>query len=191
MTKKYYVYHVTLGDKIVYVGKGKGHRYKHATSGGSHNVKLNILLAKHILLGEDKPVTKIIAYFEKESQALEFEEKQIEEHKPFCNNKLLTEKVLNTSAKSYNKDNVIMRKGFYHFNKRFGKNIMRCSLGTKDRPKALYMANLVLLQIDKLYGAESFNSKDVRDIVFKIREGLDLFIISLEEGLKYVGEGDE
>jgi len=154
-------------------------------------------VAKHELLGEDKPVTKIVAYFEKERQALDFEGRQIEDHKPFCNNMLLTKKVLKSptksynrvhkyssnnkllSTKSYNKDNVIMRNGFYHFNKRFGEKHMRCSLRTKDKPEALYMANLILLQINKLYGTRSFTSKDVRAIVFKVREDLDLFTNNL------------
>lgn len=184
MNLKYYVYHVNLGGKVVYVGKGQGERYKHATSGGSHNPKLNMLIAKHELLGEDKPVTKIVAYFEKEGQALDFEESQIKDHKPFCNNRLLTEKVLESPTKSYNKDNIILRNGFYHFNKRFGKKHMRCSLRTKNKSEALYMANLVLLQINKLYGVRPFTSKDVRAIVFKVREDLDLFTTNLKGGFE-------
>ena len=159
MSEEYYVYHVTLGEEIVYVGKGKDYRYKHTTSGCSHNTNLNMLLARHTLLGEAKPVTKIVAYFENESRALEFEERQIKKYSPFCNSKLLPKREMKNTKKSYNKNNIILRDGFYHFNKRFGGEVMRCSLRTKDKAKALYMANLILLQIDKLYGGKLLPQK--------------------------------
>ena len=45
---EYYVYVVKLGNEIVYVGSGKGDRYKHVSSGRSHNESLNLLYRQGI-----------------------------------------------------------------------------------------------------------------------------------------------
>ena len=59
---KYYVYKVTVEDEIIYVGKGKGDRYKHATSGKSHNFKLNKFYFEHLLLSRPCPSVDIIPH---------------------------------------------------------------------------------------------------------------------------------
>jgi len=85
MENKYYVYQVVHEGEVIYVGKGKGGRYKHATSGKSHNYKLNEFHFKHKLLGDVLPEVDIIKYFEEEKDALAYESKLILEHYPYCN----------------------------------------------------------------------------------------------------------
>ena len=82
---KYYVYHVLFDDEIIYVGKGQGNRYKHPTSGKSHNYNLNILWFRHILLSETKPITKIMYTFNLECDALSKEQQDISKYLPRCN----------------------------------------------------------------------------------------------------------
>lgn len=43
METSYYVYVAKVGDEVVYVGSGKGDRYKHVTSGRSHSGGLNFI----------------------------------------------------------------------------------------------------------------------------------------------------
>lgn len=52
---KYYVYFVCVNDKIVYVGKGSGDRYKHAVSGSSSVPELN----KHFFSGDKIEVYEV------------------------------------------------------------------------------------------------------------------------------------
>lgn len=82
---EYYVYQVSISDEVVYVGKGKGSRYKHATSGKSHNFKLNKYYFEHLLLGKEQPRVDIVAWFEEEYQALKYEKFLISDLLPECN----------------------------------------------------------------------------------------------------------
>lgn len=47
MQNQFYVYVCYVNQKPVYVGKGKNLRYKHCTSGKSHNTKLNNALIEY------------------------------------------------------------------------------------------------------------------------------------------------
>lgn len=82
---KYYVYHVLHEGEIVYVGKGKGNRYLHATSGASHSKGLNELWMKHTLLGESKPIVSIVEYFTREEDSLHREAEDICNYSPILN----------------------------------------------------------------------------------------------------------
>ena len=70
---EYYVYQVTLGDEVVYIGKGKGERYNHVLSGKSHNYNLNKLYFEHLLLGADLPVVDLVGHFYNSEDALKYE----------------------------------------------------------------------------------------------------------------------
>lgn len=52
---KYYVYFVRVNDRIVYVGKGSGDRYKHAVSGSSSVPELN----RHFFSGDKIEVFQV------------------------------------------------------------------------------------------------------------------------------------
>tara|TARA_R110000851_G_scaffold273661_1_gene426288 strand:+ start:1816 stop:2496 length:681 start_codon:yes stop_codon:yes gene_type:complete len=82
---EYYVYHVTLGDRVVYVGKGQGDRYNHPLSGKSHNYRLNKYWFSHLLLADQAPHTTIIKYFQTEEAALSYEMSDITRLLPECN----------------------------------------------------------------------------------------------------------
>lgn len=82
---KYYVYQVTLGKEILYIGKGKGNRYKHATSGRSHSELLNEKWFRYKLIGEEKPVVKILEYFKEDKDSLEKEKELIVKYSPVAN----------------------------------------------------------------------------------------------------------
>ena len=47
MQNQFYVYVCYINDVPAYVGKGKDKRYRHCTSGKSHNQKLNEALSKY------------------------------------------------------------------------------------------------------------------------------------------------
>lgn len=85
MKNKYYVYCVKLEDEIVYVGKGKGDRYKHCLSGVSHNKGLNEIYFKHQLGLCVKPTINIVEYFDNSDKAYYAEAILIEELQPECN----------------------------------------------------------------------------------------------------------
>lgn len=70
---EYYVYQVTLGNEVVYIGKGKGDRYNHVLSGKSHNYNLNKLYFEHLLLGADLPVVDLVGHFYNSKDALKYE----------------------------------------------------------------------------------------------------------------------
>ncbi len=87
--RKHYVYIAKQGNKVVYVGKGSGTRYKHTINGNSQNIGVNRYYFKAELLGE-KPLTVTIpSFFEEERDALDEENKVIEATKPECNITLL------------------------------------------------------------------------------------------------------
>lgn len=81
----YYVYTVSMGEEIIYVGKGKDDRFKHALSGKSHNLKLNKFYFEHLLLSKPLPVVEIVEYFPTEIKALRHEKFLISEYLPECN----------------------------------------------------------------------------------------------------------
>lgn len=76
----YYVYTVTHNESIVYIGKGKGWRYLHVTSGTSGNLELNRLY----FMAE---VVVVLIYAEgmTESEALSLEKTLILLHQPKFN----------------------------------------------------------------------------------------------------------
>ena len=81
----YYVYTVSMGEEIIYVGKGKDDRFKHVLSGKSHNFKLNKFYFEHLLLSKPLPVVEIVEYFPNEIKALKYEKFLISEYLPECN----------------------------------------------------------------------------------------------------------
>jgi hypothetical protein len=85
VSEQYYVYEVKIGDEVVYVGKGRGDRYLHATSGKSHNFKLNRFYFEHLLLSNPLPTVEIVAHFHNETRALKYEKFLISHHLPECN----------------------------------------------------------------------------------------------------------
>lgn len=74
MQNQYYVYVCYVNQKPVYVGKGKGSRYKHCTSGKSHNLKLNQALLEY---GKEAFETKFIYEYLDEQESLRLERKLI------------------------------------------------------------------------------------------------------------------
>lgn len=72
---QYYVYGVYFNETLVYVGKGKGNRYKHCTSGKSHCHELN----NHIL-NKDNLIVRFIQLGLTEKSALELEYKLLIEN---------------------------------------------------------------------------------------------------------------
>lgn len=82
---KYYVYHVFLEDEVVYIGKGAGNRYKHATSGKSHNYGLNKVWFSFEFLRGIEPIVRKMCYFKTEEDSLFQEGKDIAEILPTCN----------------------------------------------------------------------------------------------------------
>lgn len=83
--EQYYVYAVRLDNELVYLGKGKGTRCKHITSGTSHCYEANQAWFSHKLLGTSAPVVSIEAYFDSEEDCLEAEELMIQTCKPAWN----------------------------------------------------------------------------------------------------------
>lgn len=82
---KYYVYQATgINGELLYIGKGKGDRYKHCNSGISHCYGLNEYHFKH---GRSAINTSILAYFETELEALHYEKECIQKLKPKLNTK--------------------------------------------------------------------------------------------------------
>lgn len=86
---KFYVYTVSVKGAVVYVGKGKGDRINHVTSGYSHNYGLNELYFRHKLLGEDLPSIEI-EYCISEKIALSLELLKIKQYNPEYNTALKT-----------------------------------------------------------------------------------------------------
>ena len=82
---KYYVYQVIVGVEVVYFGKGQGERYRHSTSGKSHNYNLNLAWFEHVLLGYNAPIVEIIKRFNLEEDALDYEMDKIITHLPKFN----------------------------------------------------------------------------------------------------------
>ena len=74
--KEYYVYHAYgVKGELLYIGKGRGERWRHCISGASHNKWLN---KYYFFNGEDKSMNvKIVEYFKTEELALVAEEASI------------------------------------------------------------------------------------------------------------------
>lgn len=81
----YYVYTATLSGEVVYIGKGKGDRYKHLTSGKSHCYFANEQYYRNKLLGEELHVVSIVNHFDNEEDAIEAEELMIQTCAPKWN----------------------------------------------------------------------------------------------------------
>jgi vacuolar-type H+-ATPase subunit I/STV1 len=77
---EHYVYMVKLGDEVVYVGSGKGDRYKHVTSGRSHNESLNLLHRQGIAVVQEFEYEGLT-----EMTARVLEQELIDKYKPLYN----------------------------------------------------------------------------------------------------------
>ena len=86
----YYVYKVIVDNRLVYVGKGKGSRLNHVTSGSSHNSKLNEYYFRYKLLNETEPLVHIVKEFIYEGSALRYEKFLIRKYLPECNSTYIT-----------------------------------------------------------------------------------------------------
>lgn len=82
MTKKFYVYYVTIEDVIVYIGKGNGNRYKHALSGISSVKAFNRL---YVLNELHTVKCERLKWYYTSDEALVDEAKFIDEFKPAYN----------------------------------------------------------------------------------------------------------
>lgn len=69
----------------VYVGKGRGERLLHVTSGKSHNAKLNEFYFRHIYFNDFPLEVRKVDYFEDEFKALRYEKDLIQRIQPYCN----------------------------------------------------------------------------------------------------------
>jgi hypothetical protein len=130
--KEYYVYVWYYEDDVVYVGKGKGDRYKHGNSGCSQNYCLNEI---HFTKGSEKLKVDFLKKDLTEDDALHYETVYINTLKPKCNiakngylddrvskmrSALLFKKTFNTEldlmkANITNKDVLDIRKAFDEF----------------------------------------------------------------------------
>tara|TARA_R110000851_G_scaffold331643_2_gene506130 strand:- start:144 stop:674 length:531 start_codon:yes stop_codon:yes gene_type:complete len=149
---RYYVYHVTRRGIIVYVGKGQGDRHKHALSGKSHNVKLNTLWMRYILLEDVKPEVHIVQHFRTEDEAYYCEKKHISIYQPSCN-RVYTKNLKSPTKTKY----LLLKREIYYYNKRasWGGKVT-LSLGTNNKPTAIYMVDMVTQYIED----PEFNNKE-------------------------------
>lgn len=76
----HYVYMATVDGYVVYIGRGKGNRYKHAYSGRSGNRELNRLYfnGAHV-------VVEVLRHEMTYEESCELEKKLIAKYKPLCN----------------------------------------------------------------------------------------------------------
>jgi hypothetical protein len=79
--KGYYVYVAHLGGEPLYIGSGKGYRWKHVNSGESHNYLLN----EHFFLKEDKLIIEIFKDGLSQVESLQLEFELIKKHSPIYN----------------------------------------------------------------------------------------------------------
>lgn len=75
-----YVYIVTVLGEVVYVGYGKGNRYRHTISGKSTSKELNRLYFANAPM-----ITEIVANGLDRKSAQQLEKTLIAKHKPKCN----------------------------------------------------------------------------------------------------------
>lgn len=90
----YYIYYATHKDVIVYIGKGSKDRYKHCTSGKSHNFEMNEIYFQHLHFKAEPIEVNILKGFYDEEEAYEFELMLINEFKPKFNSDLKCDKSL-------------------------------------------------------------------------------------------------
>lgn len=107
MSNEYYVYACRVLGQLVYIGKGKGNRLDHCTSGISHVYELNRDFFKYGKEAFD--VFKVVVYMT-EGDALEMEKAAITWYEESCN---LYNKIHLNSPK-YD-CNVELAKDFEHF----------------------------------------------------------------------------
>lgn len=83
--KEYYVYNVYYRGILVYIGKGKGRRWKHIAYGRSANELINDFFFRNKYLGDMNLDVRISGWFKTDAQAKKEEKKQIDKFKPYCN----------------------------------------------------------------------------------------------------------
>lgn len=83
--KEYYVYKVYYRGILVYIGKGRGKRWKHVAKGGSSNELINDFYFRNKYFGDLNLDLRLAGRFSTDAQARREEKKQIEEFKPLCN----------------------------------------------------------------------------------------------------------
>jgi hypothetical protein len=74
---EYYVYVVWLGNEVVYIGSGKGDRYKHVSNGRSHNESLNLLFRQGVEVRQEFEYTGLT-----ELTARVYEQELIDKYEP-------------------------------------------------------------------------------------------------------------
>lgn len=83
MNMEYYVYQARgLNDVLLYIGQGRGHRYRHCNSGISSCLELNRYFFEH---GADAIKVNILSYFLTREEALLYEKSCIKKLKPLFN----------------------------------------------------------------------------------------------------------
>ncbi len=99
IVKEHYVYFAYgKSGELLYVGKGRGERYKHCLYGASNNKDIN---RYYFMNGEDGCITvKIVEYFETEKEALDIEKFYITNLFPMFN-KDFSDLNRNTPKKDY------------------------------------------------------------------------------------------
>lgn len=83
MNMEYYVYQARgLNGVLLYIGQGRGHRYRHCNSGISSCLELNRYFFEH---GADAIKVNILSYFLTREEALLYEKSCIKKLKPLFN----------------------------------------------------------------------------------------------------------
>lgn len=83
--KEFYVYNVYYRGILVYVGKGRGKRWKHVAGGGSNNELINDFYFRNKYFNDLNLDVRISKRFSTDALAKKEEKKQIEKFKPLCN----------------------------------------------------------------------------------------------------------
>lgn len=83
--KEFYVYNVFYRGILVYIGKGRGKRWKHVVHGRSNSEIINDFYFRNKYLGDMNLDIRIFSYYRTDLQAKKEEKKQIKKFKPFCN----------------------------------------------------------------------------------------------------------
>lgn len=83
--RPYYVYNVFYRGILIYIGKGKGKRWKHVSNGRSANELINDFYFRNKYFSDTNLEVTISGKFKTDLQAKKEESRQIVEYKPLCN----------------------------------------------------------------------------------------------------------